>query len=296
MKFNYVTTILSLGFILVVFGAVVETLAQGREMGGVGITVFKERNFRGDTATYTSDVPNLDGTGFNDEVSSIRVGPGERWQICRDANYQGRCVVVSGEENDLRRNSWNDVISSMRRISGGWNPPDQNDYIVLFTDYNYRGEPSNYSGPAPYLDRRARSITIGRGTWQLCEGTNYTGRCITLSQSSANLNSLGFANRIASARPAGSIPTQPPITQRPYIVLFSQTNYRGTPTNYNSERSNISKSTGSITIGQGVWEVCSGRNFTGRCETLSQSTSNFATFGFLNRIIRSVRPIVRQPR
>lgn len=86
--------------------------------GGSGITVFEDRNFRGDAATYENNVSNLPSR-FNRRISSLRVGPGEQWQICDQANYRGQCVNVSGEESDLRRNNWDNRISSIRRVSGG---------------------------------------------------------------------------------------------------------------------------------------------------------------------------------
>jgi hypothetical protein len=80
--------------------------------------VFEDRNFRGDAATYNSNVSNLNSR-FNNRISSIRVGGGEQWQVCDQSNYRGQCVTISGEENDLSRNNWNDRISSLRRLSGG---------------------------------------------------------------------------------------------------------------------------------------------------------------------------------
>lgn len=86
--------------------------------GGNGITVFEDRDFRGDAATYQNDVSNLHSR-FNNRISSFRIGNGEQWQVCDQANYRGQCVTVSGQEDDLGRNNWNDRISSMRRLSGG---------------------------------------------------------------------------------------------------------------------------------------------------------------------------------
>ncbi len=86
--------------------------------GGSGITVFEDRNFRGDAATYQNNVASLPSR-FNNRISSVRVGAGEQWQVCDQANYRGQCVTVSGEENDLGRNNWDNRISSMRRLSGG---------------------------------------------------------------------------------------------------------------------------------------------------------------------------------
>jgi hypothetical protein len=86
--------------------------------GGSGITVFEDRNFRGDAVTYNSNQSNLNSR-FNNKISSIRVGNGETWQVCDQANYRGQCVNVSGEERDLGQNDWDNRISSMRRVSGG---------------------------------------------------------------------------------------------------------------------------------------------------------------------------------
>ncbi len=110
-------------FAIVAFAAAfsAEVLGQDERMvgGGSGITVFEDRNFRGDAATYQNNVSNLNSR-FNNRISSIRVGNGEQWQICDQSNYRGQCVTVSGEESNLGRNNWDNRISSMRRISGGW--------------------------------------------------------------------------------------------------------------------------------------------------------------------------------
>lgn len=102
-----------------------EVIGQDGRMigGGSGITVFEDRNFRGDAQTFQSNQSNLNSR-FNNRISSIRVGDGETWQVCDQANYRGQCVNVSGEERDLGQNDWDNRISSFRRISGGggWNP------------------------------------------------------------------------------------------------------------------------------------------------------------------------------
>src|SRR5262245_27578076 len=131
--------------------AIMTGFAQERQMGGVGITVFADRNFRGRTATFRNDVSDLGPTGLNDRISSLRVGPGEKWEVCEHSNFQGRCVVVSGSEPDLRRNSWNDVISSMRRVTDiglptPTPPPiDGGPLIVLFDRIDFRGNRTNFN-------------------------------------------------------------------------------------------------------------------------------------------------------
>ena len=201
---------LVLSALVVVIGTVVGTSAQQRQRGSVGITIFTDSNFRGKSATFREDVSDLVRHGLNDKISSLIVAPGEQWEVCEHTNYQGRCVVVSGEEPELKRHSWSDVISSFRRVGsaavfppGGPTPPSQGDwYIVLYDRSSYRGNPMNYNGPVSNLAGfRAASVTIGRGVWDLCEGPNFTGRCVTLDRSVPDLSTYGLGNRVASVRP-----------------------------------------------------------------------------------------------
>jgi beta/gamma crystallin len=282
--------------------------AQQRQMGGVGITVFADRNFRGKSATFQEDVPDLARYGLNDRISSLRVAPGEQWEVCEHSNYQGRCAVFSGDEPRLTDSSWGDVISSLRRVGGGAVfppggavPPSQSGwYIVLFDQPSYRGTPTNYKGPVPALSgysRPAQSVTIGRGVWQLCEGTNFTGHCVVLDKSVPDLHAYGLRNRLSSLRPfqegGGSVlrPTPPPQSGW-YIVLFDQPSYRGTPTNYKGPvpaLSGYSRPAKSVTIGRGVWELCEGTNFTGHCVILDKSVPDLDAYGLRNRL-SSLRP------
>lgn len=299
--------------LIALLGPTAMSSAQERHMGGVGITVFTDSNFRGSSATFREDVPDLNRFGLNDQVSSLRVAPGEQWEVCEHQRYQGRCVVVSGDEPQLRRNSWSDVISSLRRVRGSAGgpgfppgrpePPRGDWYIVLYDKTDYRGHQENYKGPVSDLygsSRRAQSVTIGRGVWQLCDRPNFSGRCVTLNESSPDLTAFAMRNRVTSLRPfgegGGSIP--PPPSDDWYIVLFDQPGYRGHPTNYKGPVSNLSGSgrrAQSVTIGRGVWELCEGPNFSGRCVTLNQSVPDLRTYGLRNRIT-SVRPKIREPR
>ena len=46
-------------------------------MGGVGITVFTDMNFRGKSATFRQDVSDLSRFDLNDKISSLKVAPGD---------------------------------------------------------------------------------------------------------------------------------------------------------------------------------------------------------------------------
>lgn len=274
--------------------------AQERMMGGAGITVFTDQNFRGRSATFRQDVYDLEPLGINDKISSLRVGRGEQWEVCEHSNFQGRCVVVSGEEPDLRRNDWSDVISSLRRVRRGpVDPPSEGDwYLVLYDRTDYRGNQTNINRATPDLNSfngRAQSVTIGRGAWELCTGRDYTGRCVTVDRSAPDLAIYNLRNRVSSVRPVGTTdPTPPPSTDR-YIILYDRTNYRGTPNRYNGQETSINERVRSVTIGRGRWELCEGPDFTGRCVVLDQSVPNFAVYNLRNRVA-SLRPLRRQPR
>ncbi|MGH9380498.1 MAG: beta/gamma crystallin-related protein [Thermoanaerobaculia bacterium] len=69
--------------------------------------------------------------------------------------------------------------------------------------------PKNHDRPTRLLigfDDRARSVTIGRGVWELCEKVNFGGRCVTLDRSVSDLDAYGMRDRVSSVRPVGPQP------------------------------------------------------------------------------------------
>jgi len=68
-------------------------------------------------------------------------------------------------------------------------------------------------------------------------------------------------------------------------VLFDQPNYRGNPTNYKAEeQSNTSNRMRKVTIEKGVWQLCDGTEFTGRCVTLNNSVSAVSSYNMLRTL------------
>jgi hypothetical protein len=78
-------------------------------------TLYEGRGFRGQSIEVYGETSNLNRTGFNDRVGSIRFsrrsGP---WQVCTDSKFRGRCVVVRGEVRDAHSIGMGDAISSLR--------------------------------------------------------------------------------------------------------------------------------------------------------------------------------------
>ena len=170
-----------------------------------GITVYTERDFRGASATFQRDMAEL--PELNDRIASIRVAVGEKWEICEHRFYKGRCEVISGEGRDLRQHSWYKLISSFRRVGTvprrSPNVPANDAFIVLYDRPTYRGTPMSLHGTNSDLAsgvRRVQSATIVRGIWQLCEGRDFSGRCVILNRNVPRLSAYGLG-RIGSARP-----------------------------------------------------------------------------------------------
>ena len=261
--------------------------------GGAGITIFEDIDFGGRVQTFRDDVPDLVRLGWNDMMSSFRVGAGEQWELCEDINYGGRCVVVSGTERDMRVNDWNDMVSSLRRVRGNRPPTNYPDaeYIVLHNQPNYRGASTTYRETDASINDNARSVTVSGGSWQLCDGRNFTGRCVTVTQNVSNLAAYGIGRIIRSIKPTSAIPVPGPFPGRgAELVLYDQTNYRGAQNTYRGVETNIGDSARSLTVGRGTWQVCDGVNFTGRCITVTQNVPDLRTYN-LGRTIRSIRPM-----
>jgi hypothetical protein len=180
---------------------------QVRQMGGVGITVFEDANFRGKSATFRDDVPDLRRYNLNDRITSLRVAPGEIWEVCIDINYGGRCQVFSGAEPDLKRRSgWNDEISSLRRVRGsrgGGRPPIGGSQLVLYDRVDYRGSSRMVTEPTSSLGSygsRVESLRVDGGRWEVCEGSRWSGRCIVVNDNVPDLSRRGLRG-VGSVRP-----------------------------------------------------------------------------------------------
>ena len=184
--------------------------------------------------------------------------------------------------------------------------------ITVFTGKDYHGTSATFHRDMPVLravdlNDKIASFRVPAGEqWEVCEHDNYRGRCVVVSADDRDLSRSSFANTISSirrVRSAAGVIAPPPALPTPlptdlFVVLFDQTDYHGRSLNYRGAVSHISLTrplTKSVTIAKGTWEFCDGPSFTGRCLTLSRSTTQFggATPGFR---VRSLRPLSLQPR
>lgn len=102
------------------------------------ITFYEREGFEGKSFTTAKRVGNFERAGFNDRASSIDV-VGDRWEVCEDARFQGRCVVLRpGRYPTLVSLGLNNRVSSVRTI-----------------DRNVRIDDSRYA-PVPVAARDGR--------------------------------------------------------------------------------------------------------------------------------------------
>jgi uncharacterized protein YcfJ len=81
------------------------------------VTFYEREGFDGRAFTTDKQVDNFERYGFNDRASSVMV-VGDRWEVCENARFGGRCVVLRpGRYPSLAAMGLNDRISSVRDVS-----------------------------------------------------------------------------------------------------------------------------------------------------------------------------------
>jgi len=82
--------------------------------GGAPITLYSQSRFNGAEVELRDDIRKLDRLDFNDQAGSVVIREGN-WQLCDDADFRGKCVVLSpGRYDNLR--DMGDRVSSVRRV------------------------------------------------------------------------------------------------------------------------------------------------------------------------------------
>ena len=135
--------------------------------GAQEIILYDGPNFTGQQVRVNSHVNNLDSRRFNDRTSSFRIVSGQ-WEVCQHDNFNGTCETHSSDRNSLGR--MDNQITSLRPAGRG------------------TGGPGGHGG--------GNSLT-------LYSGYNFTGRSVTLTDTTPNLESLGFNDQARSIRYSG---------------------------------------------------------------------------------------------
>jgi uncharacterized protein YcfJ len=102
------------------------------------ITFYEGEGFRGRAFTTSRQVGDFQRYGFNDRASSVVVDSG-RWEVCEDASYDGRCVVLRpGSYDSLRGMGVNNRVSSVRQVSNRRHYTNEGPAPLAAPSYDYR--------------------------------------------------------------------------------------------------------------------------------------------------------------
>jgi hypothetical protein len=212
------------------------------------ITVYDDIEYRGPALTFNGDVRDLRSAGWNDRISSLRIGPGV-WEICRDVDFRD-CRVVRSDERDLRRSGWNDSISSLRSLGGNGAG------LTAFEDFGYRGGTRTFDREIRDLrsigwNDKISSLRVGSGLWELCREIDFRD-CQTFRADEQELG-RGWNDSISSLRRVDS--------DLPLVEVFEHFDYDGASHTFERAVSELGREgwndrISSLRVISGRWQVC----------------------------------------
>ncbi len=127
---------------LVRFAAVLVGLMLAAQ-AGAQVTFYENDGYRGRSFSTQQTVVDFARHGFNNRASSVLVER-ERWEVCEDAAFRGRCVVLrQGRYPSLGSMGLNDRISSTRTVSAHTRVRDERYApapLPVYDDHRRRGE------------------------------------------------------------------------------------------------------------------------------------------------------------
>jgi len=180
------------------------------------VTFYEREGFEGRSFGTQQQVKNFERYGFNDRASSAVVS-GSRWEVCEDAGFRGRCVVLRpGRYASLEAMGLNDRVSSVRSVSSNarmgdhrYAPAAPVAPVAQLTFYENEGFAGRtYSTQQEVGDfrregfnDRASSLVVTGGQWQVCDDAGFRGRCVVLTAGRyASLAAIGLNDSVSSVR------------------------------------------------------------------------------------------------
>jgi hypothetical protein len=185
--------------------------------------------------------------------------------------------------------------------------------VVLYEHSRFKGTTITLDSERPVPDlaregfgRRASSVWVKSGRWQLCSDGNYRGQCIVLDPGRyENLKDQGLNDAITSVRHVREGGSDRSPTggnwrddggQSQAIVLFEDANFAGTTYTVEGQRNvdNLSSAgfndrASSVVVKGGLWQLCSDARYQGQCVTVGPGRYPSLQEQGLNDAISSVR-------
>lgn len=139
------------------------SLCAGQSMAQV--TFYERDGFQGRSFSTRQQVRDLERSGFNDRASSVVVA-GDRWEVCEDARFGGRCVVLrQGRYASLDAMGLNDRVSSVRMLSRNMRVDDERYAPAPLVQQDYRRRENERLFEATVTSVRAVVGTPERRCW-----------------------------------------------------------------------------------------------------------------------------------
>ena len=192
------------------------TIDSGWSAGGRGVTLFRDSGFKGDSETFSTDVPDLSRTRVGArQASSIEVPEGCTAELFTGTGFSGRSAVFREAHEHLRLTDvGNDTAASLRVDCRGTNGAaglgrgrgGAGRGVTLFRDSGFRGDSETFATDVPDLSvtrvgaRQASSIEVPEGcTAELFTGTGFSGRSTVFREAHDNLRLTDVGNDAAAS-------------------------------------------------------------------------------------------------
>ena len=181
------------------------------------VTFYQNENFQGQTFTAEQSVVDLQRFGFSERASSVVVKGGS-WEVCENANFSGRCVIMRpGNYPSLNSTGLNYRVSSVRAADGTARTEDSRvtpvpapayagTQVVFYEGENFQGRSFTAQNQIEdftrygFNDLAASAVVLG-DRWEACENTRFSGRCVVMRPGRyPSLQAMGMSNRVSSVR------------------------------------------------------------------------------------------------
>jgi uncharacterized protein YcfJ len=180
-------------------------------------TFYEREGFHGRSFTTQRQIGDFGRYGFNDRASSVEV-VGNRWEVCEDVRFRGRCVVLRpGRYLSLAAMGLNDRISSVRTVgpkarirNERYAPAPEVAQATFYEHQDFRGRTFSTTKPVRNFARygfndRASSVEVVGERWEVCENVRFRGRCMVLRPGRyPSLAAMGLNDRVSSVRALGA--------------------------------------------------------------------------------------------
>lgn len=280
------------------------------------VTFYEQDGFQGRSFTTQQEVRNFQRYGFNDRASSVNV-VGERWEVCDDTRFQGRCVVLRpGQYPSLAAMGLSDRISSVRAIPRNARVDDRryapvpvaSSQVTFYEAEGFGGRSftttqlvDNFQNNG-FNDLASSILVTGQDQWEICDDVRFKGRCVVLRPGQyPSLGAMGLNNRVSSVRVVdrnervddrryGPAPVVPQVTFYE-MEGFGGRSFTTTQPVDNFQRNGFNDLASSVVVIGDRWEVCDDARFGGRCMVLRPGQyPSLAAMGLNNRV-SSVRAV-----